>query len=53
MSNIPKQPVSEVRRSPHGGIGKHPGNSKTRIAYMEKKVKPKSGAIDQGMEHAR
>ena len=33
---IPKQLVNEVLRSLHGAIGKHPGITKTIIAYREK-----------------
>ena len=33
---IPKQPVDEVLRSLHGEIGKHPGITKTIIAYRQK-----------------
>ena len=33
---IPKQLVNEVLRSLHGEFGKHPGISKTIIAYREK-----------------
>ena len=33
---IPKQPVNEVLRNLHGEVGKHPGITKTIIAYREK-----------------
>ena len=33
---IPKQFVNEVLRNLHGEFGKHPGNTKTIIAYREK-----------------
>ena len=33
---IPKQLVDEVLRSLHGEFGKHPGNTKTIIAYRQK-----------------
>ena len=33
---IPKQLVSEVHRNLHGEFGKHPGNTKTKIAYRGK-----------------
>ena len=38
---IPKQLVKEVLRSLHGEFGKHPGISKTIIAYREKYYFPK------------
>ena len=38
---IPKQLVIEVLRSLHGEFGKHPGSSKTIIAYREKYYFPK------------
>ena len=38
---IPKQLVSEVLRSLHGYFGKHPGITKTIIAYREKYYYPK------------
>ena len=37
---IPKQLVNEVLRNLHGGIGKHPGITKTIIAYREKYYYP-------------
>ena len=37
---IPKQLVNEVLRSLHGEFGKHPGISKTIIAYREKNYFP-------------
>ena len=37
---IPKQPVNEVLRSLHGEFGKHPGITKTIIAYREKYYYP-------------
>ena len=33
---IPKQLINEVLRSLHGDFGKHPGTTKTIIAYREK-----------------
>ena len=38
---IPKQSVKEVLRSLHGEFGRHPGISKTIIAYREKYYFPK------------
>ena len=38
---IPKQLVKEVLRSLHGEFGRHPGLSKTIIAYREKNSFPK------------
>ena len=38
---FPKQLVNEVLRSLHGKFGKHPGISKTKIAYREKYYFPK------------
>ena len=38
---IPKQLVNEVLRSLHGEFGKHPGITKTIIAYREKFCFPK------------
>ena len=38
---IPKQLVNEVLRSLHGDFGKHPGITKTIIAYREKYYYPK------------
>ena len=38
---IPKQLVNEVLRSLHGKFGKHPGISKTMIAYRERYYFPK------------
>ena len=37
---IPKQLVEEVLRSLHGEFGKHPGNTKTIIAYRQKYYYP-------------
>ena len=37
---IPKQLVNEVLRNLHGEFGKHPGNTKTIIAYREKYYHP-------------
>ena len=37
---IPKQLVDEVVRSLHGENGKHPGNTKTVIAYRQKYYYP-------------
>ena len=37
---IPKQLVNEVLRSLHGEFGKHPGFTKTIIAYREKYYYP-------------
>ena len=37
---IPKQLVNEVLRSLHGDFGKHPGITKTKIAYREKYYYP-------------
>ena len=42
---ISKQLVKEVRRSLHGEFGKHPGNFKTIIAYMEKYYFPKMAQL--------
>ena len=42
---IPKQLVSEVLRSLHGEFGKHPGISKTIIAYTEKYYFPKMAQL--------
>ena len=42
---IPKQLVNEVLRSLHGEIGKHPGISKTIIAYREKYYFPKKAQL--------
>ena len=47
---ILKQLVSEVLRSLHGEFGKHPGTSKTIMAYREKTFS-KNGAINQGVGH--
>ena len=41
QSLIPKQLVNEVLRSLHGDFGKHPGITKTIIAYREKYYYPK------------
>ena len=42
-----KQLVNQVHRSLHGEIGKHPGISKTLVAYRESFFS-KMGAIEQG-----
>ena len=42
---IPKQLVNEVVRSLHGEIGKHPGITKTIIAYKEKYYYPKMARL--------
>ena len=42
---IPKQLVTEVLRSLHGEFGKHPGISKTIIAYREKNYFPKMAQL--------
>ena len=42
---IPKQLVKEVLRSLHGEFGKHPGISKTIIAYREKYYFPKMAQL--------
>ena len=42
---IPKQLVKEVLRSLHGEFGKHPGISKTIIAYREKHYFPKMAQL--------
>ena len=42
---IPKQLVNEVLRSLHGEFGKHPGISKTIIAYREKYYFPKMAQL--------
>ena len=42
---IPKQLVNEVLRSLHGKFGKHPGISKTIIAYREKYFLPKMAQL--------
>ena len=49
---IPKQLVDEVLRSLHGEVGKHPGTSKTIIAYREKYYFPKMVQFNQGVGHA-
>ena len=49
---IPKQLVNEVLRCLHGEFGKHPGNTKTIIAYpiiVRKVLLPKYGSINQGV----
>ena len=38
---IPKQLFNEVLRSVHGEFGKHPGSSKTKIAYRENIISQK------------
>ena len=47
---IPKQLDNEVLRNLHGGCGKHPGISKSIIAYWEIFF-PKYGAPNQGVDH--
>ena len=42
---IPKQLVNEVLRNLHGDFGKHPGISKTIIAYREKYYFPKMAQL--------
>ena len=42
---IPKQLVNEVLRNLHGEFGKHPGITKTIIAYREKYYYPKMAQI--------
>ena len=42
---IPKQLVKEVLRSLHGEFGKHPGITKTIIAYREKYYYPKMAQL--------
>ena len=42
---IPKQLVSEVLRNLHGEFGRHPGISKTIIAYREKYYFPKMAQL--------
>ena len=42
---IPNQLVSEVLRSLHGDFGKHPGTTKTIIAYREKYYYPKMAQL--------
>ena len=42
---IPKQLVNEVLRSLHGDFGKHPGITKTIIAYREKYYYPKMAQL--------
>ena len=42
---IPKQLINEVLRSPHGEFGKHPGITKTVIAYREKYFYPKMAQL--------
>ena len=42
---IPKQLINEVLRSLHGEFGKHPGISKTIIAYTEKHYFPKMAQL--------
>ena len=43
--SIPKQLVNEVLRSLHGEFGKHPGISKTIIAYGEENYLPKMAQL--------
>ena len=42
---IPNQLVNEVLRSFHGDFGKHPGITKTIIAYREKHYYPKMAQL--------
>ena len=42
---IPKQLVNEVLRNLHGELGKHPGITKTIIAYREKYYYPKMAQL--------
>ena len=42
---IPKQLVNEVLRKLHGEFGRHPGTSKTIIAYREKNYFPKMAQL--------
>ena len=42
---IPKQLVKEVLRSLHGDFGRHPGITKTIIAYREKNYYPKKAQL--------
>ena len=42
---IPKQLINEVLRSLHGDFGKHPGITKTIIAYREKFYYPKMAQL--------
>ena len=42
---IPNQLVNEVLRSLHGDFGKHPGITKTTIAYREKYYYPKMAQL--------
>ena len=42
---VPKQLIKEVLRSLHGEFGKHPGISKTKIAYREKYYFPKMAQL--------
>ena len=42
---IPKQLINEVLRSLHGDFGKHPGITKTIIAYREKYYYPKMAQL--------
>ena len=58
---IPKQLVKKVLRSLHGEFGKHPGTSKTVIAYSEKYYFPKMAQLirewvmscEQGIRESR
>ena len=49
---IPKQLVNEVLRSLHGEFGKHPGISKTMIAYREKHYFPKMAQLSREWNNA-
>ena len=44
---IPNQLVNEVLRSLHGDFGKHPGFTKTIIAYREKYFHPKMARLSR------
>ena len=46
---IPKQLVNEVLQSLHGEFGKHPGITKTKIAYRGKYYGPKYGSTNLGV----
>ena len=48
---IPKQLVNGVLRSLHGEFGRHPGFTKTIIAYRQIILFLKNGAINQGVGH--
>ena len=42
---IPKQLVNEVLRSLHGEFGKHPGNTKRKVAYRQKYYYPRMAQL--------